>query len=102
MILTEGTRSRTGQLGEFKKGAFWLARNLDISILPITIVNTRNILPPDTLDLFPGRALMKIHEPVDVRRYDEGSFDRLIVDVRNIIAQGLEGHQRSRQPEGAK
>jgi len=102
MILPEGTRSRTGELGEFKKGAFWLARNLELSILPVTIVNTRNILPPDTLDLFPGRALMKIHEPVDVRRYDEGSFDRLIVDVRNIIAQGLEDNQRSRQPEGAK
>ena len=90
IILPEGTRSRTGELGDFKKGAFWLAQHLDVQILPVTIVNTRNILPPDTLDLFPGRAVMKIHPPVDVRQYEEDTFDRLIVDVRNTIAQGLQ------------
>jgi len=90
IILPEGTRSRTGELGEFKKGAFWLAQQLDVPILPITIINTRNILPPDTLDLFPGRAVLKIHPPVDVRQYEGDSLDRLIVDVRNTIAQGLQ------------
>jgi 1-acyl-sn-glycerol-3-phosphate acyltransferase len=90
IILPEGTRSRTGELGEFKKGAFWLAQNLDLPILPITILNTRSILPPDTLDLFPGRAVMKVHEPVDVKRYGEGSLDELITDVRDVIKQGLD------------
>lgn len=93
VMLPEGTRSRTGQLGEFKKGAFWLARNLDLPILPITIINTRNILPPDTLDLFPGRAILKIHEPVDVGEYAEESLDRLISDVRSIIQKGLDEGQ---------
>ena len=90
IILPEGTRSRTGELGEFKKGAFWLAQHLDVPILPVTIINTRNILPPDTLDLFPGRAVMKIHEPVDIRAYDGSSVVRLIADVRNTIALGLQ------------
>ncbi len=54
MILPEGTRSRTGELGESKKGAFWLARNLDLSILPITIINTRNILLPELQHLRRG------------------------------------------------
>jgi 1-acyl-sn-glycerol-3-phosphate acyltransferase len=92
IMLPEGTRSRTGQLGEFKKGAFWLAQQLDLPVLPITITNTRNILPPKTLDLFPGHAFMRIHKPVDVREYDEGSLDRLIDDVRNIIQNGLDDH----------
>lgn len=90
IILPEGTRSRTGELGEFKKGAFWLAQNLDLPILPVTILSTRNILPPDTLDLFPGRVVMKVHEPIDVKRYGEGSLDVLITDVRDVIEQGLD------------
>ncbi len=92
-VLAEGTRSRTGALLEFKKGAFWLAQNLDLPILPITICNTLQILPPDTLDLFPGRAVMKIHEPIDVSAYDEDSLDRLISEVKSIIKTGLEEHQ---------
>ena len=89
IMLPEGTRSRTGELGEFKKGAFWMSRELDLPILPISISGTREILPPKTLDLFPGRAIMRIHEPVDIHQYDEDSQDRLISDVRNIILKGL-------------
>ena len=90
IVLPEGTRSRTGELGEFKRGAFWLAEQLGVPVLPITIINTRNILPPDTLDLYPGRAVMKIHPPVDVGQYELDSFDMLIADVRNTIDLGLQ------------
>jgi len=93
IMLPEGTRSRTGELGEFKKGAFWMARELDLPILPVSISGTRDILPPKTLDLFPGRAVMRIHEPVDIHQYDEDSQDKLINDVRNIIKKGLYEHQ---------
>ncbi len=101
VILPEGTRSRTGQMGEFKKGAFWLARNMNLPILPVTIINTRRILPPDTLDLFPGRVMLKIHEPIDAGEYGEESFDRLIGDVRNVIQSGLPTAGASHQLEGA-
>ncbi len=90
IILPEGTRSRTGEMLEFKKGAFWLAQNLGLPILPITILNTASILPPDTLDLFPGKAAMKIHEPIDPKRYGKDELDVLIRDVRDVIAKGLE------------
>ncbi|RJP34062.1 MAG: 1-acyl-sn-glycerol-3-phosphate acyltransferase [Actinobacteria bacterium] len=89
IMLPEGTRSRTGELGEFKKGAFVLARDLGLPILPVTITGTREILPPKTLDLFPGRATMKIHAPVDIDEYDDESLDRLSRDVRDIIQRGL-------------
>jgi len=95
IMLPEGTRSRTGQLGKFKKGAFWLARELNLPILPITITGTREILLPKTLDLFPGRATMRIHKPVDVTQYDDDPLDRLIDRVREIIYTGIEERQSS-------
>jgi 1-acyl-sn-glycerol-3-phosphate acyltransferase len=98
MVFPEGTRSRTGELGEFKKGAFRTALELGLPILPITIINTRNILPPKTLDLFPGHALMKIHEPVDINDYDESSSDKLISDVKAIIQKGLDEHLQDLRP----
>jgi 1-acyl-sn-glycerol-3-phosphate acyltransferase len=90
IMLPEGTRSRTGKLGEFKKGSFWLAQELNLPILPVTITGTRKILPPKTLDLFPGRAIMRLHAPVEVNAYGEDEMERLINDVREIIRGGLE------------
>lgn len=90
IILPEGTRSKTGVIGEFKKGAFWLARELQLPIVPVTILNTKNILPPKTLKLFPGRAIMKIHHPIDTTSYDKSSFDALIANVRDVIQAGLD------------
>jgi 1-acyl-sn-glycerol-3-phosphate acyltransferase len=101
MVFPEGTRSRTGELGEFKKGAFRASVGLDLPILPITIINTRNILPPKTLDLFPGRAVMNIHEPVNPNDYDDSSFDKLISDVRAIIQKGLDEHLKDLRPRAA-
>jgi len=90
IILPEGTRSLSGNLIEFKKGAFVLALDLGMPILPITIINTRNILPPKTFDLFPGRATMAIHHPVDVSAYRRESIDRLVADIKGTIQSGLD------------
>ena len=96
IMLPEGTRSRTGELGEFKKGAFVLARELGLPILPVTITGTREILPPRTLDLLPGKATMRIHPPVDVNRFSGEPLEKLIHDVREIIRGGLEGSREER------
>jgi len=93
IMLPEGTRSRTGELGPFKKGAFVLARDLNLPILPVSITGTRKILPPKTLDLFPGRATMQIHPAVDISKYDDDSLERLIHDVREIVRKGVEERQ---------
>src|SRR5262249_9707461 len=49
-IAPEGTRSRTGKLLPFKKGAFHLARSLGAPIVPAWIDGTARIVPPDRLD----------------------------------------------------
>ena len=90
VMLPEGTRSRTGRLGEFKKGAFVLALEMGLPILPVTISGTRGILPPGTLDLYPGRAVMKVHAPVETDGYGHESMQKLIDEVRGIVAGGLE------------
>ena len=56
VFFPEGTRSPTGELLPFKKGAFRMALDLGLPILPITITGTRSILPTKTLDLYPGSA----------------------------------------------
>ncbi len=89
IFFAEGTRSRTGQMGEFKKGAFFMALDLGIPILPITINGTGKILPPGTIDLFPGRATMEIHRPIAVDGYTLENMGDLMAEVRAVIEKGL-------------
>lgn len=92
LFFPEGTRSVSGELQEFKKGAFIMALELGIPILPITILDTGRILPTKTINLFPGRARMLIHEPVDVAGYSRESVRELMAEVKNVIQEGLESH----------
>jgi 1-acyl-sn-glycerol-3-phosphate acyltransferase len=64
LFFPEGTRSRSGRLQPFKNGAFHMARDLDLPVLPISIIGTESILTPDGMDLFPGSARLIIHPPI--------------------------------------
>ena len=88
LFFPEGTRSRDGQLQAFKKGAFVMARDLDLPILPVTINNADAILTPDGMDLHPGRAQMIIHRPIGVEEVRASSADELRARARAIIAAG--------------
>ena len=44
VIFPEGTRSKTGKMGPFQKGAFKLALDLGLPILPVTISGNRKKL----------------------------------------------------------
>lgn len=71
LFFPEGTRSLDGRLKRFKSGAFRLAQDHQLPILPITLVGTHEILPSKTLDLRPGRARMVIHPPVESAGKDQ-------------------------------
>jgi len=70
LIFPEGTRSRDGKLIPFKKGAFRLAIEQSLPVLPVTLLGTRDILPANTLKAFPGRARMVIHPAIETDGLD--------------------------------
>ena len=90
LFFPEGTRSITGELQPFKKGAFSMALELGIPILPVSVLNTANILPARTMNLFPGRATLMIHEPCDVTPYSAETMDMLMSEVKKAVQAGLD------------
>ena len=91
IFFPEGTRSIDGSLGEFKKGAFRMALDLGLPILPITISGTGKILPTGTMALFPGRARVTIHRAMSIDGYHEDNLEELMARVRETIKSGLPG-----------
>ena len=45
IIYPEGTRSRNGKVGEFKRGMFYLAEKAGADVIPISVTNTANLMP---------------------------------------------------------
>ncbi len=93
MFFPEGTRSRSGRLMRFKKGAFRMALDLGLPILPLTVTGTRNVLPAGTSDLMPGSARLIIHPPIPVEGLMVSDCSRLSNQVRDVIASALPSNQ---------
>ena len=90
LFFPEGTRNQGTQLLPFKKGAFKFALDMGLPLLPITILGTKDILPSNTLALFPGRATMIIHKPIDISGYKDDNMNDLINRARASIQNGLD------------
>ena len=86
LFFAEGTRSRDGSLQGFKKGAFQMAKYMEIAILPITIVGSDDILPPDGMGLRPGSARVIIHPPITAETVVALSCEELRDTTWQIIA----------------
>jgi len=91
IFFPEGTRSRDGNLLPFKKGAFKLAIDLQLPILPISIHGSRDILPSDTMDLSPGRITMKFHDPIATEGLSDDDLDDLSSRTRKVLQEALQG-----------
>lgn len=89
VIFPEGTRSITGQPGTFKKGAFRLALDLKLPILPLTLMGTNHIMPTGTLDIKPGKATLVIHKPIEIQNYNDDNIRELMEKTHEIIAGPL-------------
>jgi 1-acyl-sn-glycerol-3-phosphate acyltransferase len=85
----EGTRSRDGRLGEFKKGAFIMAIEAQVPIMPVTIIGSAAIQPPGSYAINPGRIRIIFHDPISTEGMNIEDRNRLIELTRQAIASGL-------------
>lgn len=90
MIFPEGTRSRTGRIGPFKKGGFVLAIEAGVPVVPVVIHGTRAIMPKTRLQIRRGCVLLEVKPPVPTFEYDLQGKDRLIGKVREEILASFE------------
>ena len=89
LFFPEGTRSPDGHLLPFKKGAFRTAIDQQLPLLPVTLVGTRDILPARSLRLFPGKARMVIHPPLETAGMKVEQVDELMQRAREVISSAM-------------
>ena len=83
LIYPEGTRNKTSEpLKSFYDGAFKLAVETQNPIIPVVLLNTKNILPAYPIMFFkPGRIQMDILEPISSQGHTVQSLKQLAFDT---------------------
>ncbi len=93
-LAPEGTRSASGELLPFKKGAFVVAQQTGLPVLPVSLAGTRDVLVSHGLLSHPGaRVKVTVHPELAPARYAEldprEARDAMRDDARAAIARAL-------------
>ncbi len=90
IIYPEGTRTRTGELREFKKGAFTIAVTLGLPILPVSIHGTWEAWTPESKLIHGGHVKVIIHPAIDTSGFGLKDADRVRAEAKTTIAESYE------------
>lgn len=89
VVFPEGSRTHTGKVGSFKRGAYQLAIDLQIPIVPLTIDGAFEVLNRDSNVMSPGHFNLTIHPPISTEGLTQADINRLINETRTTIISAL-------------
>ncbi len=91
IVFPEGSRSRDGSVGRFKAGMFLLAIETGLPIVPVSVVNTRAVMPKGRLMVCPAHTQVIIHPAIPTTGLTRDDARALATRVQAIVAQGVSG-----------
>ena len=92
VVFPEGARSFTGHMGKFRRGAFMLADELQLPILPLTINGSFNIMPRtrDCKWVIWHPLKLTIHKPIYPEGQGAEDINRRMSECYDAIMSGLD------------
>jgi 1-acyl-sn-glycerol-3-phosphate acyltransferase len=94
LVYPEGTRSPDGRLLRFKKGAFVMAIEAGVPIIPVACSGAHRIMKKNSLEIHPGKVTVRFGKPIDVSGYNVEQRDTLARHVHDVIAANLPEDQK--------
>lgn len=87
LAFAEGTRSRTGVIIPFKKGAFMLALQAQVPVVPVAIEGARKALPPDGFAVRPELIRVKVGKPLPTEGLGPDDRDALMLRAHDEVVR---------------
>jgi putative phosphoserine phosphatase/1-acylglycerol-3-phosphate O-acyltransferase len=89
VIAPEGTRSRDGTLGPFKLGAFHMARQAGVPIVPIVIHNAQDALPYKGIVVHPAEVKVTVLPPQPTDAWGIADIEPQAERIRDMYLDAL-------------
>lgn len=81
----EGTRTKNGAIGPFKKGPILLAAQAGVNIVPIKIEGAREVWPQEKVKLTPGIIHIKVGAPIDTSEINKDNAAHYCKSIQAIV-----------------
>jgi 1-acyl-sn-glycerol-3-phosphate acyltransferase len=92
VVFAEGTRTHDGRVQRFKKGAFHLAIQAGVPILPISISGSYHVVNRHASRIRPGTIQVRIGELIPVEGLTSSDIPDLIEKTRSAVVAGVKEH----------
>ncbi len=92
LAFPEGTRTRTGRVGKFRRGLFYLAQEMGLPIVPTTVLGMSEVLRPGSWVMRPGAVTVYCDAPVVTAGLARDDVPELTDRVRRIISDRVDAH----------
>ena len=89
VIFPEGTRTKTGEMGRFKQGAFKIAMDMGLPVVPLSLNGFFKAMPSGQAFANPrARVSLHIGKPIDISQFND--INEAMEYLREQIASGLQ------------
>ncbi len=103
IAFAEGSRTRDGHVGPFKKGIFNIAQKFGTPIVPMSIIGSFEFFQTGNWMLYPGKITVILHDTIDTTQIGRDDVDALRERVQEIVAAPVEKFMRAQsETEGAR
>ena len=89
VVFPEGSRSETGEVGEFKAGAFKIAQKNKVPVVPFVLEGSSRLMGKHSLWIHPASVTVKILEPIDTSCYGREEWRALPALAERRVKDGL-------------
>lgn len=88
VIFPEGTRTRNGEIGRFKQGAFKIAIDMGLPVVPISLSGFYEAMPSKQFFVNPfSKVSLHIGEPIDISQFAD--INDAMEVLREKVAEGM-------------
>jgi 1-acyl-sn-glycerol-3-phosphate acyltransferases len=90
VIFPEGSRTKTGKIDRFKKGAYQMALDLKLPVVPVTINGTYEVMPIGAFLINPHKLELVVHEPIPTENIQIENMRDAATEIGKLINQSRE------------
>ena len=88
-MFPEGTRSKTGEIQRFKMGAFALAKEAGVAILPVVLDGTRDVMKKNYLFNWRNHLKISVLDPIPAETVASAELSELMTRVHDDMVEEL-------------